>query len=332
MLFITNRALNEGQTPLNNGNPQVPRAVSFNLSNNQAEQSVYFCRRNKDNENKYIENNYTEIGGQAFLTELKNSNAKEILLYLHGYSNLPEPAIFPRTEELQRLFDLKAPGYMLVVPLIWPCDDDLGQIQDYFDDQIAADLSGVAFMRLFEKFLAWRENNSTVYNPCTKRINILAHSMGNRVLRATFASIVQYFLPQGMPLVFRNIFMASADIVNEALELGQEGQYTSPAARNVVVYYAADDLAMRASKVANVGEIASRRLGHTGPENMNKVNKNVYALDCDNFNTDYDWPNGHHYFTTDPSGNPGLLFDHMWRCIETGRVPIDRPDARTAIL
>jgi esterase/lipase superfamily enzyme len=329
MLFITNRAFNEGQTPMNNGAPQVPRAVSFDLSNNQAEQSVYFCHRNN-------KNNYTEIGSQAFLTELKNSNAKEILLYLHGYSNLPEPAIFPRTEELQRLFDLKSPGYMLVVPLIWPCDNDLGQIQDYFDDQIAADQSGVAFARLFKKFLAWRENNSTVDHPCTKRINILAHSMGNRVLRATFASIVQYFLPQGMPLVFRNIFMASADIVNEALEPGQEGQYISPAARNVVVYYAADDLAMRASKVANVGEIASRRLGHTGPENMNKVNKNVYALDCDNFNTDYDPPNGHHYFTTDdpsdPSGNPGLLFDHMWLCIETGRVPMNPPDARTGIL
>jgi esterase/lipase superfamily enzyme len=325
MLFITNRAFNEGQTPMNNGKPQVPRAVSFDLSNNEAQQSVYFC----DRDNK---NNYTEIGGQAFLSELKNSNAKEILLYLHGYSNLPEPAIFPRTKELQELFDLKSPGYMLVVPIIWPCDNDLGQIEDYFDDQIAADQSGVAFARLFKKFLAWRENNSTVDNPCTKRINILAHSMGNRVLRATFSSIVQYFLPQGMPLVFRNIFMASADIVNEALEPGQEGQHISPAARNVVVYYAADDLAMRASKVANVGEVASRRLGHTGPEHMDKVNKNVYGLDCDNFNTDYDPPNGHHYFARDRQGNPGLLFDHMWRCIKTKRVPMNPPDARTDIL
>lgn len=325
MLFITNRALNEGQTPINNGKPQVPRAVSFDLSNNQAEQSVYFCRRQE-------KNNYTEIGGQAFFTGLKNSNATEILLYLHGYSNIPEPAIFRRTQELQGLFDLKSPGYMIVVPIIWPCDNDLGQIKDYYDDQIAADQSGVALARLFEKFLAWRENNSTVEHPCTKRINILAHSMGNRVLRATFTSIVHYFLPQGMPLVFRNIFMAAADIVNEALEQGHEGQHISPAARNVVVYYAADDLAMRASKVANIGEIASRRLGHTGPENMDKVNKNVYALDCDNFNTDYDPPNGHHYFAKDSLGSPGLVLDHMWSCIETGRVPMDPPDARTTIL
>lgn len=325
MLFVTNRVLHEGPTPMSGGEPQVPRSVSFDLSNNQAEQSVYFCERQGSEQ-------YQEIGGRAFLSSLKNSNAKEILLYVHGYSNLPEPAIFPRAQELQQLLDQKSNGYMIVVPIIWPCDNDLGQVQDYFDDQIAADQSGIAFARLFQKFLDWRENNSTVDNPCTKRINILAHSMGNRVLQKTFSNIVKYYLPQGMPLVFRNIFMASADIVNEALEPGQEGQYISPAARNVVVYYAADDLAMRASKVANVGEIASRRLGHTGPEHMDKVNKNVFSLDCDDFNTDHDPPTGHGYFARDGQGNAGILFNHMWRCIESARVPMVPSNARTAVL
>ncbi len=326
MLFITNRAFQEGITPNVGKELQLPRSVNFNLSNNQAEQSIYFCRRDSSVK-------YTEIGSQAFLNQLKTSDAKEILFYIHGYSNLPEPAIFPRVEELQRLFDMKERKRIVVVPLIWPCDDDAGQIQDYFDDQIAADQSGIAFARLFKMFLAWRENALNDNEaPCTKRINILAHSMGNRVLRSTFASIVQYFLPQGMPLIFRNIFMASADIANEALETGQEGQYIPPAARNVVVYYAADDLAMRASKIANVGKTASRRLGHTGPEQMNKVSKNVYALDCDDFNSVYDSPVGHGYFAGDGKGNAGILFNHMWRCIETGRVPMSSPDARTSIL
>jgi esterase/lipase superfamily enzyme len=322
MLFITNRVLQEGQTPMLGDILQVPRTVNFDLRNNQAEQSVYLCRRNSPN-------SYTEIGGQTFLSELKNSNVKEILLFVHGYANLPEPAVFPRAEKLQQLFDQKAFGHVLVVPVIWPCDGGAGQLQNYFDDQIAADHSGVAFARLFQKFLAWREGNSTVDNPCTKRINILAHSMGARVLRETFANTVKYFLPQGMPLAFRNIFLAAADIVNEALEPAQEGQYIPPAARNVVVYYAADDLAMRSSKVANVGEIASRRLGHTGPEHMDKVDKNVYALDCDDVNSIYDPPVGHGYFAGDPNGNPGLVFDHIWSCIETGRVPIQLSTVRT---
>ena len=239
------------------------------------------------------------------------------------------------------MFNKKSSNYTLVVPLIWPCQKNLGQsldneheglLQDYFNDQIAADNSGTAFARLFQKFLDWRVSNSTVENPCLTRINILAHSMGARVVRATFAKTVQYFLPQGMPLVFRNIFLASADIVNEALEPNQEGQHISPAARNVVVYYAADDLAMRASKVANVGEIASRRLGHTGPENMDKVNRNVYALDCDDFNNELDFPVGHGYFADDRKGKAGAVFDHIWDCIKTGRVPMFPRETRTAIL
>jgi hypothetical protein len=324
MLFITNRVLNEGPTPTSNDDFLLPRSVSFNFNNNQAEQSIYFCRRNgKDS--------YIEIGGLEFLSELRDSDVKEILIYVHGFSSLPEPAIFPRAAELQRLFDQKEKGKILVVPIIWPCDSKDSQIKDYFDDQMAADQSGVAFARMIQKFLKWQESNAD--HLCTKRINVLAHSMGNRVLRATFAKNCQYFLPQGMPLVFRNIFMAAPDIVNEALEPDQEGQFIPNAARNVVVYYAADDLAMRASKVANLGNrIASRRMGHTGPEHMDRVSKNVYALDCDDFNKDYDRQAGHSYFASDPEGNAGILFNHMWRCIQTGRVPMEPLTARSAIL
>ena len=52
------------------------------------------------------------------------------------------------------------------------------------------------------------------------------------------------------------------------------------------MYFASDDLGLRASKACNLkSRIASRRLGHTGPEEMDKVPGNVYAVDCDNLNT-----------------------------------------------
>jgi esterase/lipase superfamily enzyme len=326
MLFITNRVLNEGTTPIRDNVAALPRSISFNFSNNQAEQSVYFCRRNS-------KDSYTEIGSQALLTELKNANTREILLYIHGFSNLPEAAIFPKAQELQRLFDQKALNYMLVVPLIWPCDNNMGMVKDYFNDQITADASAFAFARLMQKFLEWRVNNSNLQIPCTKRINILAHSMGNRVLRGTLSQVVHYYQPGGVPFLFRNVFMAAADVVNNALEPGQEGQYIPQAARNVVVYYAADDLALRASKVANLrNSVASRRLGHTGPENLDNVANNVYAVDCADFNEAYDRPIGHGYFASNPQGNPGLLFNHLWQCIKTGRVPMKSANSRTTIL
>ncbi|MBE7474723.1 MAG: hypothetical protein DPW09_01710 [Anaerolineae bacterium] len=319
MLFITNRVLDQSIKL------KVGRKITFKLSDNQAQQSVYFCRRNAIDD-------YEEVGSQNFLDELKNSPYNQMLVYLHGYSNLPEPSVFPRAELLQWLFDQQKKNEVLVLPMIWPCDADMGAVQDYFDDQIAADASGYAFARVFEKFLGWRDESSNLSAPCLKRINILAHSMGNRVLRATFDNVVHYYRPSGVPLIFRNIFMAAADVVNESLEEDHGGKYICDAARNVVVYYASDDLALRASKVANLkNDVASRRLGHTGPEDMAKVPKNVYAIDCDDFNSKYD-TFGHTYFSTDSLGNPGLVFRHMWEAIRTGRVPMPHPDDRTLIL
>ncbi|MGI0486904.1 alpha/beta hydrolase [Pantanalinema rosaneae CENA516] len=325
MLFVTNRVMREGPTPYNpDGSLGVPRRINFDLRNNQAEQSVYFCRRDGAD-------NYTEIGSQTFFDQLRNSDCRQLLFFLHGYSSLPEPAIFPRANELQQLFDLKSRGQVQVIPLIWPCGNRLGAIRDYFDDQIAADASAFAFARMFQKFLTWRDEHSTLEEPCVKPLNVLAHSMGNRVLRGTMVRSVEYYQPAGVPLVFRNTFMVAADIENTSLDIDREGRLISDASRNVVVYYAADDLAMRASKVAN-GSPTSRRMGHTGPARMENVAVNVFSIDCGDFNNDYDPPTGHGYFASDPNGNPGIAFNHIWECIRTGRVPTRTQGVRRFIL
>ncbi len=59
------------------------------------------------------------------------------------------------------------------------------------------------------------------------------------------------------------------------------------------------------------------------------------AIDCDNFNNRYDDPLGHTYFLNSHEGEniSGALFDHLWQCLDTGRVPnIDRHTNRNQIL
>ena len=340
MLFVTNRVLEQGLTPLpaEGSEFRLARSVNFVLENNQAEQSFYCCRRTGPF-------SYTEIGSANLFDELKSLKADQLLFFIHGFSTLPEKA-FAQAERLQRLLDtlqesaqpdsIKHPK-IAVIPLVWSCDSNFGKVKDYFDDQKSADASGTAYMRFLQKFLAWREENSTLDNPCLKSVNILAYSMGNRVLRSALRLSVKYYPQNSQGLLFRNVFLAAADIVNQSLEPGEEGGMIPPMSRNVVVYYAADDLALRASKIANIGtSSASRRLGHTGPESMSKVPRNVYAIDCDDFNNIYDNPLGHTYFLDDPrTGNPGLLLRHAWICLCTGRVPITRsavPDSRIEIL
>lgn len=149
MLFITNRAINEDKK-LKPG-----RKITFDINDNRAGQDVYFCE-------KTGKDDYIELGHEKFFSKLKGpkeedpKNKEQILVFIHGYSNLPERDVFPRSSKLQKLLDDKEKGLVKVLPMIWPCDNDFGALKDYRDDQKAADASAFAFGRVFEMFMKWR--------------------------------------------------------------------------------------------------------------------------------------------------------------------------------
>ena len=85
--------------------------------------------------------------------------------------------------------------------------------------------------------------------------------MGIRVLQEIFDVRNRYDLSYRVSRLFRRSFLIGADIVNESLEPGQPGEIISHSSRNVVVYYASDDLSLRSSKVSN----RRNRVASTGP-------------------------------------------------------------------
>ncbi len=322
MLFATNR------TPTQSARSKKGRKISFSMQNTSVSQDMYFCQRNGVDD-------YIEIGNKAFFQALKAlDNNTQILFYIHGFNNTGERDIFPDTEELQGMFDEISPGLVHIIPLIWPCDDDATPafIDDYWDDQRASRASGGAFARMLGLFDNWRKQEAEQKDPCTRRMNVLAHSMGNRVFRNAISSWVKDDKCGGMPKLFRNVFMVAADVVNQTLERKEKGRYIPHSARNVVVYYANDDLAMPASKIANLKNMTvSRRLGMTGPESMseNKLDKNVYEVDCDDFNNSWGDKKGHTYFLRNKHNKISPVIYHMKHAIAGGRVT---PDDRRHIL
>ncbi|PKN09291.1 MAG: hypothetical protein CVU73_05175 [Deltaproteobacteria bacterium HGW-Deltaproteobacteria-8] len=320
MFFITNRPFVEG----NKSNDM--RKVSFDLDNNEASQSVYFCWRD-DSKKAYV-----ELGSENFMKAMRKSPARQILFYIHDSAQLPEEHIFPVAERLQALFDEQDKGLVDVVPVIWPCDNGSGVLKDFHEDHIAAEGSGIAFARALEKFLVWRESVKFGEAPCLKRLSVMAHSMGNRVLRQALFCWSRYHRKEQVPLMFRNIYMLAADVFNEALERNREGRYICHTARNVIVYYATDDRILGTGSVGPLGaDSASRRLGHTGPDNIQLTPKNVYSVDCDDVNNKYDRPNGHTYFLTDEKGEPGKVFLHMYDAMKKGRLE-DHDEHRNLIV
>jgi hypothetical protein len=175
--------------------------------------------------------------------------------------------------------------------------------------------------------------------------------MGNRVLSNVLHSWGNSFGGGRVPLVFRNAFMVAADVPSTSLERDQPGNVITLAARNVVVYYAGDDKRMDESMLANAvrghyasednpsGEIGqsvyfagdtSTRMGHFGPDDPRKTRRNVYRVNCDQFNDRFD-QEGHSYLLTDRpadkndpgyqvTGNVSPVLKHLASAIDTGQV------------
>lgn len=321
MLFITNRTIRE------NAKSEAGRTITFDLDNTTAGQSLYFCERTAPGK-------YTELTSVPFFQSLRDSEVEQILIFIHGFNNLPENAIFQRAEKLQQLLD-KARLKTEVVTIVWPCQNPENAdsvVKDYLTDQLAADASSFAFARALAKFEEFQAAHDDI--PCLKRMSVLAHSMGNRVYRESMRIWCEEIRREGPPMFFRNSFLIAADIVNESLESQREGRYINMASKNVVSYFASDDLALRASKVINARDV-SRRLGHTGPYDMTKVPANVYAVDCDNVNMLYDPLKGHSYFLDIPGSKtlkPGRVFEHIAECIGTSRVPLSLEGVKAFIM
>lgn len=316
MLFITNRRI-EGSR-----RSQAGRMITFASGDNEPGASLFFCQRQGPEQ-------YQELTAMPFFGRLRRSVRRQVLFFVHGYNCQLEARVFPDALQLQRLCDTLAPDLVEVVPLIWPCDDDFGLVLDYWDDQQSAAVSGLALARVLGKFIAWRDRLGTE-ETCLKHVNVLAHSMGNRVLATALASWARGY--GAVPALFRNVFMAAADVANHVFAPDQPGHTVADAARNVVVYHAADDLALRSSKVVNIrNRVIRRRLGHTGPAEPEQAPRNVVAVDCDDFNGRYDRL-GHSYFLGDPEGRPGALLRHLVETVSTGRVADVAPDGRHLLL
>eukprot|EP00964_Phaeocystis_antarctica_P056350 scaffold33245_cov61-Phaeocystis_antarctica.AAC.2 len=137
------------------------------------------------------------------------------------------------TDSLQANFDSQKPEEVLVVPVDWAADDHtgaggipvVGRGFRYWDDQKNAEKAGKALWKLFSGLKKEMGSEQTL------SLSVMAHSMGNRVLRCMGKEAVKGDAPwneeglQGKSLLqaapadlknhenlFENIFFVAADI------------------------------------------------------------------------------------------------------------------------
>ncbi|RMN16591.1 hypothetical protein ALQ63_00353 [Serratia plymuthica] len=304
MLFITNRS------PQGSFITEPGCEFLFNLMDNTSSASVYYCYHDS------FKNTNVELGNDDFLDKLDEAQPESILFYLHGFKNLPAD-VFDEAQRLQNLCDALAPFKIMVITLVWPCSGEKGIIKRYYDDKEAAKDSGSPFSRVIQRFVDWGKQRTA---PC-KSINMLSHSMGNQVLCSALNNWYQNS-PDRRRL-FDTTFMVAPDIESNALESHQPGEVICEVSRDVLVYHARDDIALKGSKVANADPLP--RLGSQGPAYLTRIPRNVTVINCKKVNQPADPIIGHSYFRSldGDATKPSLVILHIVDCLIKGEIVQD---------
>jgi len=218
----------------------------------------------RENPNKHIVlKSVKPASGSAFLTELqqtiqdsievketpdgKMSRGGEAFIFIHGFNNSFEDAA-RRTAQIA--YDLKFKGAPLMYS--WPSQAS-GSLWAYKEDARTAQ---------------WCEENVTLFIEAiaresgARKIHLIAHSMGNRVLSRALKNISQKLaLAQENKPLFNEVILTAPDIDAQVFKDSIAPHITQTAER-FTIYSSSEDLALKASRVVN--SFWHQRLGEGG--------------------------------------------------------------------
>ncbi|MBP7241623.1 alpha/beta hydrolase [Amaricoccus sp.] len=224
--------------------------------------------------------------------KLKAENL-DVIVYLHGFANTFENSVI-RAAALQSLYS-SSKQKVLVVLFSWPSDGQVAPAWSYFSDREDAEASGLAMGRALKRLVEFleqmrREDRETILEAqrrgevpdrnalqqCTRRLHILAHSMGNWALRHALRKFVE--LNEGRtPRIFDSAFLMAADEDHDALHEPLKLKALDQLANQVFVYHANNDVALT---ISDRTKGMADRLGADGPQNLDRVSERVFAIDC----------------------------------------------------
>ncbi|MBI3467111.1 MAG: alpha/beta hydrolase [Planctomycetes bacterium] len=165
---------------------------------------------------------------QAFARQLP---ANDVLLFVHGFNNSLEDALL-RTAQLRH--DVEFPGP--AVSFSWP---SAGSVLAYRDDEKQVAPSVAALTDLLETLLTPRTGTST-----DRKLHVLAHSMGNRLLLEAVTALAARQPQQQYKLGY--VVVAAADVDEKAFRDSLPNLLNM--AQRVTYYYSAEDVALKAGQ------------------------------------------------------------------------------------
>ncbi len=215
-------------------------------------------------------------GSKVLLKELRKKMRKkslDSLIFIHGFNVSFKGAIESAAKLSDRFSQLSGNTYQPnMFVFSWPSN---GKLLDYGDDRHDAKASGYAFARGLAKLSEFLKESAGKKN-CHQKINLIAHSMGNYVLRHTLQEAQAIHGDSLLQRLFDNIVLTAADEDNDAFEETHKLARLPELSKSITIYYNTED---RALDISDITKGNPERLGSSGPRKPHQISGKVITVD-----------------------------------------------------
>ena len=204
---------------------------------------------------------------------------RDAIVYIHGFANDFSSSV-ARAAQLSDVYRITRPGGEVYQPHVfafsWPSNGKVVPPWQYFSDRDDAEASGKAMARATIRLVDFLNQSRAEGLRCDHRLHLVAHSMGNYVLRGAVQEISRQH-PGRPPRVFDQVFLMAADEDDNAFQHEHKLLPLPRLAKRVNVYFNNEDLAM---SVSDKTKGQPDRLGADGPRLPRSVPGKVTLIDC----------------------------------------------------
>ena len=269
--FATNRNPNKTQSPTDFGKLFSPTSLG-DLRFGQAD-----VKKGKlDPKSIRVLPDDPAQGSQALFDQLRTTmreQSQDALVFIHGFNVSFRDALESAAKMSDFYGKLSASAYRPnLFVFSWPSD---GEITGYGNDRHDAEASGYAFARGLIKLAGFLRGTGKEL-ACQQRINLIAHSMGNYVLRHALQQARKIAEGPALARIFDNIVLTAADEDHDAFEHDHKLAKLPELAKRITVYFNTGDLALTVSDATKGNP---DRLGHDGPSKPHQLPAKVVTVD-----------------------------------------------------
>ena len=231
-----------------------------------------------DSSGRALDPEKSTLGSQALMRSLRQkmkAHERDTVVFIHGFNVKFKEALKAAAQLKINFKEFRRGRAVNVVLFSWPSDGSAMPYIAYKNDRQDARASATAFARSFLKLSAFLKALDP-NEECRQKLHLVAHSMGNYVLRNALQEILA--MDTGRPpRVFDQVFLMAADEDDDAFEHHHKLLPLPWIAQRVNLYFNNADLAM---DVSDMTKGNPDRLGADGPRLPSQVPAKVSLVDC----------------------------------------------------